>query len=133
MIQHTFSVIYKAAISAYCRLICPAIALKVTGLDEISVLIPWPLPASAETNRNHKVQSNSSGRQGINPMSSILTIWLLQNNVSRDSSVGIANSYQSVGVQVPVGSRIFLSRRSDRLWDPPNLLSNGYRGLFPRE
>jgi hypothetical protein len=27
----------------------------------------------------------------------------------------------------------FSPQRRDRLWDPPNLLSNGHRGLFPRE
>jgi hypothetical protein len=56
----------------------------------------------------------------------------------RDSVVGIATGYglddRGVGVRVPVGSRIFSSpRRSDRLWGPPSILSNGYRGLLPRE
>jgi hypothetical protein len=40
---------------------------------------------------------------------------------------------RGVGVWVPIGSRIFSSPcRPDRLWDPPNLLCNGYRGLCPR-
>jgi hypothetical protein len=53
--------------------------------------------------------------------------------MGRDSSVGIATSYglddRGVGVRVPVGSGILSSpRRPDRLWGPPNLLSNRYRG-----
>jgi hypothetical protein len=50
--------------------------------------------------------------------------------LSRDSVVDIATSHglfnRGVGVRVPVRSRIFFSpRRPDRLWGPPNLLSNG--------
>jgi hypothetical protein len=53
-----------------------------------------------------------------------------------DSVVGITTGYGlddwGVGVRVPVGSRIFSSPRlPDRLWGPPNLLSNGYRDSFP--
>jgi hypothetical protein len=51
--------------------------------------------------------------------------------------VGIATGYglddRGVGVRVPVGSRIFSSpHRPHQLWGPPNLLSNGYRGLIRR-
>jgi hypothetical protein len=60
-----------------------------------------------------------------------------KNNASRDTLFGIATSYgldaRVVGVRVPVESRIFSSPgRPDRFWGPPNLLSNGYHGLFPR-
>jgi hypothetical protein len=56
----------------------------------------------------------------------------------RRDIVGIATGYRldggGVGVRVAVGSRICSSpSRSDRLCGPPNLLSNGYRGLFIRE
>jgi hypothetical protein len=51
--------------------------------------------------------------------------------------VGIATGHGLddlvVGVRVPVGSKIFsFPRTPDRLWSPLSLLSNEYRGLFPR-
>jgi hypothetical protein len=47
-------------------------------------------------------------------------------------TIGYGLDYRGFGVQVPVGSRIFSSPRlPDRLWDPPSLLSNGYREVFP--
>jgi hypothetical protein len=55
---------------------------------------------------------------------------------SRDSVVGIATGYglndRGIGVRVLVGSRTFSSpHHPDWLWSPPNLISNGYQGLFP--
>jgi hypothetical protein len=50
--------------------------------------------------------------------------------------VGIARRYRDVfdgRVSIIDGGKIFSSpQRSDRLWDPPNLLHNGYPGLFFR-
>jgi hypothetical protein len=49
---------------------------------------------------------------------------------ARDSVFGIATGYglddRGVGVRVPGGANIFsFPSRPDRLWGPPNLLSNG--------
>jgi hypothetical protein len=57
-------------------------------------------------------------------------------HMSRDSAVGITTSYwlddRGVGFRVQGGSRIFTSPcRLDRLWGLLNLISNGYRRLFP--
>jgi hypothetical protein len=52
---------------------------------------------------------------------------------SRDSSVGIATDYELDGPgSIPPGSAKLSSspQRPDRLWGPPSLLSNGYRGTF---
>jgi hypothetical protein len=56
--------------------------------------------------------------------------------MSRDSAVGIATGYgldkREVRVRLPVGPTIVTSPCCpDRLWGPPNLLYNGYQGLFP--
>jgi hypothetical protein len=67
------------------------------------------------------------------PVIIIIIIIIIIISGSRDSSVGVATGYRldgrGVGVRVPVGSRILSSpRRPDRLWGPPSLLSNAYRG-----
>jgi hypothetical protein len=54
--------------------------------------------------------------------------------VSRDISVSIATGYGLEGpVSIPGSARFFSSpQHPDRLWSPSSLLTNGYRGLFPR-
>jgi hypothetical protein len=58
--------------------------------------------------------------------------------ISRDGSLGIGTELQAytVGLRFPVGAIHFAvssPRRQDRLCGSPSLLSNGYRGLFPRQ
>jgi hypothetical protein len=56
-------------------------------------------------------------------------------DIDSRSVVGIAIDYWlDGGCEFEFGQdqEFFSSRRSDRLWDPPNVLFKGYRGLFPR-
>jgi hypothetical protein len=53
------------------------------------------------------------------------------------SSVSIVSDYglddRTIGVRSPAGAKDFSSILCpDRLWGPPSLLYNGYRGSFPR-
>jgi hypothetical protein len=52
---------------------------------------------------------------------------------SRYSSVGILTGYGQEGLgSIPVSARLFSSpNRLDRPWDPPSLISNGYREALP--
>jgi hypothetical protein len=71
----------------------------------------------------------------------ILELILLCSNAEplggQKSVVGIAIGYgpdnKGFRVQAPVGLRICSPpHRPDKLWGPPNLLPNGYLGLFPQ-
>jgi hypothetical protein len=54
---------------------------------------------------------------------------LLAAKVSVATCYGL--DYRDVGVRVPIGSRNFSSpRRPDRIWGPPNLLSNWVPGAL---
>jgi hypothetical protein len=74
------------------------------------------------------IVSNTAGR---------FSVCMFLTTGSWDSAVGIVTGYwlgdQGVRIRVLVGSRMFTSPcYPDRLWGPPNLLYNGYQGLFPR-
>jgi hypothetical protein len=72
-------------------------------------------------------------------MTSVTEYYMTRNFViyachlgSEDSSVGIATECRLEGQgSIPGRGKIFSSpQRPDRLWSPPSLLSDGYRGHF---
>jgi hypothetical protein len=96
---------------------------------------PWPINGNPDNNLESFCISIPWGHRVMLPHSVRCFHPLLIASWSRDSSVGIATGYRmddrGVGVRAPVGARILSSpRRPDRLWGPPNLPSNGYRGSF---
>jgi hypothetical protein len=65
-----------------------------------------------------------------------LLVWqkecLRDHGKSRDSSAGIALDYRGSRVRFPAeAGNLSLPPRPERLWGPPSLLSNGYKGFFP--
>jgi hypothetical protein len=97
------------------------------------------MPTGKNTQHSHLQQSSASLVHNVltAPMCHFTKVHLLIYAYiyfrSRDSVVDIATGYglddRGVAVRVPVGSKIFSSsRRPDRLWGPPSLLYNGYRG-----
>jgi hypothetical protein len=115
--SHTVGMYKQVAVQCLTTMFC---------IQQAPIAIPWLSTALG----NDELIPNISH---ISYLTQYISYTLIRR---RDSVVGIGVGYglddRGVGVRVPVGSRFFSSCRPDRLWGPPNLLSNGYRGLFSR-
>jgi hypothetical protein len=64
----------------------------------------------------------------------LVELTTMQPSVSRMSeNMGTSTSRNPKGLHGLYKDNYLYPRRPERLWCPTNLLSNGYRGLFPRE
>jgi hypothetical protein len=79
----------------------------------------WPDPGS------------NPGRRGGKPATNHLSYGVAIDTYINLHYIIYTLDDQGVGFWVPVGPIMFSSeRRPERLWCPPNLLFNGYRGAF---
>jgi hypothetical protein len=117
------------------------LSILITGTRQDSKKVPPGNRAGIETNNidivnedTHGNDDEDGGNSGLSDSCKKMARKLLNfNQLQITESTGYGLDDRGVGVQVPVGVRVFSSpRRPDRLWGSPNLPSNGYRGLFPR-
>jgi hypothetical protein len=61
----------------------------------------------------------------------IVTILVMSQGSGVVTATGYSMDGRGIGVRVPVEARfVASSRRPDRFWGPPNVVSHGYRGSF---
>jgi hypothetical protein len=77
-------------------------------------------------------------RQDLHKNVEETTSYVQADDKNKKLRAGIIQSVQrratgwTAGVPFPTGAKLFSSpERPNLLWIPPNLLSNGYRGIFP--
>jgi hypothetical protein len=106
--------------------ICPRYRISWQTIFVILSVTPWNRSLRLPWRHIHLVNHNHS----------VICYLLLNNlNKSRGSSGATVSDYWLADRgSIPDRARGFFLQplRPDRLWSPPSLLSNGYRGSFPR-